>query len=477
MKKMKFYHSKSAIYSIAFLVFISLLSGCDVPPTTNTNVAANTNTSSAANNNAANAAPAIKKNVAGLPVTLPVLDAMFFDEGFKEELKAKLQLTDEQIEKLKTVSREAVGNLDETKNEDESGSTRAATKRAEEQIRGILGDEKTNQLFELARNRWSSGETEMTSAEKPNAIPTDTRIVVNAPAYRMDVFQEGKLVKTYKIGIGYPEFPLPTGMRKADTIIFNPTWTPPDEPWVKGNVKPGQKVEAGDKLNPLGPIKIPIGLPSLIHGGKNPARLGTFASHGCVGLTNDQVKDFSLVLSQVSGTELTPEEVKNYEKQKTETKNFKLKNPVQVELRYETIVVEDGKLKIFRDVYEHGTNTMENLRRVLDAYGVSFDSLNETDRKKITAALGDMNKNAQGNLIVENIENASNASASNTNTMNQNSNSANKNQNSNSQEKNSNSDDGKVTRNIKGKKEVVIELAQLKGKGYPAPVSSNSGGK
>jgi len=91
--------------------------------------------------------------------------------------------------------------------------------------------------------------------------------------------------------------------------------------------------------------------------------------------------------------------------------------------------------------------------------------------------LGDMNKNAQGNLIVENIENASNASASNTNTMNQNSNSANKNQNSNSQEKNSNSDDGKVTRNIKGKKEVVIELAQLKGKGYPAPVSSNSGGK
>ncbi len=72
---------------------------------------------------------------------------------------------------------------------------------------------------------------------------------------------------------------------------------------------------------------------------------------------------------------------------------------------------------------------MENLRRVLDAYGVSFDSLNETDRKKITAALGDMNKNAQGNLIVENIENASNASASNTNTMNKNSNSANKNHN------------------------------------------------
>ncbi len=477
MKNIKFYHAKFASYSAVFLAFVLLLSGCENPAVTNANVSPNTNASIMTNANVANTAPVNNKTTAALPVTLPVMDAMFFDESFKAELKTKLQLSDEQIEKLKTVSREAVGNLGETEDDNYAGSTRDATKRAEDQIRAILGDEKTNQLFELVRNRWSSGETEMTSAAKPNAIPTDTRIVVNAPAYRMDAFQDGKLVKTYKIGIGYPEFPLPSGMRKADTIIFNPTWTPPDEPWVKGNIKAGQKVEAGDKLNPLGPIKIPIGLPSLIHGGKNPARLGTFASHGCVGLTNAQVQDFSLVLSQISGTQLTPEEIKNYEKQKTETKNFKLNAPIQIELRYETIVVEDGKLKIFRDVYEKGTNTVENLRGVLDAYGVSFDSLTEPERQKITAALSDMNKDAQGNLIVENTGNSANSSAGNMNSMNQNSNSANKNQNSNSQAKNSNSGDGSVTRTIKGKKEVIIELAQLKGKGYPAAVALNSGGK
>ena len=474
---MKFYHVKSAIYSGAFLAFVFLLSGCENPAVTNANVSPNTNASIVTNTNVANTAPVNNKTAAALPVTLPVMDAMLFDESFTAELKTKLQLNDEQIEKLKTVSREAVRNLGETEDDNYAGSTRAATKRAEDQILAILGDDKTNQLFELVRNRWSSGETEMTSAAKPNAIPTDTRIVVNAPAYRMDAFQDGKLVKTYKIGIGYPEFPLPSGMRKADTIIFNPTWTPPDEPWVKGNIKAGQKVEAGDKLNPLGPIKIPIGLPSLIHGGKNPARLGTFASHGCVGLTNAQVQDFSLVLSQISGTQLTPEEIKNYEKQKTETKNFKLNAPIQIELRYETIVVEDGKLKIFRDVYEKGTNTVENLRGVLDAYGVSFDSLTEPERQKITAALSDMNKDAQGNLIVENIGNSANTSEGNMNSMNRNSNSANKNQNSNSQAKNSNSGDGSVTRTIKGKKEVIIELAQLKGKGYPAAVALNSGGK
>ena len=121
---------------------------------------------------------------------------------------------------------------------------------------------------------------------KVNEVPTDTRVIVNAPAYRMDVFDAGRLVKSYKIAIGYPEFPLPTGERKARTIIFNPTWTPPDEPWVAKmkNVTAGKTVEAGSRLNPLGPIKIPIGGPSLIHGGKPPAKLGKFGSHGCVGL-------------------------------------------------------------------------------------------------------------------------------------------------------------------------------------------------
>ena len=113
----------------------------------------------------------------------------------------------------------------------------------------------------------------------------------------MDVFNKGKLVQSYKIGIGYPEFPLPAGLRTARTIIFNPTWTPPDEAWVKGKVAPGKRIEAGDKLNPLGPIKIPIGSPSLIHGGKSPGRLGTFASHGCVGLTSPLVEDLALEIS------------------------------------------------------------------------------------------------------------------------------------------------------------------------------------
>ena len=108
----------------------------------------------------------------------------------------------------------------------------------------------------------------------------------------MDVFHDGTLMKSYKIGIGYQQFPLPTGFRKAEMIIFNPTWTQPDESWASN---PGEVVPAGAKGNPLGPIKIPIGGANLIHGGKELVKIGTFASHGCVGLTNDEVKDFAKV--------------------------------------------------------------------------------------------------------------------------------------------------------------------------------------
>ena len=211
----------------------------------------------------------------------------------------------------------------------------------------------------------------------------------------MDVFREGELVKSYKIGIGYPEFPLPTGLRKAQSIIFNPTWTPPDEPWVAKmkNVSAGEKVEAGSKLNPLGPIKIPIGLPSLIHGGKSPAKIGKFASHGCVGLTNAQIKDFAGQLAKASNTsEVSDSTIASYLKEPEKTKTVKLSQTVPVELRYETIVLEDGKLHIYKDVYAQDTNTEENLRAVLEANGIRFEDLPEQQRTELLNTLKDVKK-------------------------------------------------------------------------------------
>ena len=405
---------------------VCVLTSCTNAPISNSNTA-NVN---AGPSPAATASP-VQPSQSSAQITLPLLDALLTDEKFVGQLKTDLKLTEQQIASLKRVSSEEIARLRQSNAEELEDSSGDARKRASEQLNEILGQEKARELASRANEYWSKGDASDVSASAgpapemlkgPNAVPTDTRVVVNIPAFRMDLFQEGSLVKSYQVGIGYPEFPLPQGLRKAQTIIINPTWTPPDSPWVADmkDITPGETVEAGSKLNPLGPIKIPIGLPSLIHGGKSPAKIGKFASHGCVGLTNAQVKDFAMLLSKASNTNISEQTINSYLAEKDHTQTVKLEKSVPVELRYETIVLEDGKLHIYRDVYAQDTNTEENLRTVLDAHGVKFEALSEQQRAEALDAFKTVSTNAK-------------------------------------------------------KKEVVIDLTAVADKGYPAPVNLDNG--
>ncbi|HKP37745.1 MAG TPA: L,D-transpeptidase [Pyrinomonadaceae bacterium] len=393
----------------------------------------------------------LKTDSAGVkPITLPVLDAFFADNSFADKLKTRLNLSDDEITKLKELAHAETAKLDEAELEKLEGNSSRAHADAQEKIKSIIGDEKSQQLAALVNELWRGEDASADNgAQKINEVPKDSRIIVNAPAYRMDVFDDGRLVKSYKIAIGYPEFPLPTGLRKARTIIFNPTWTPPDEPWVakmKG-VSAGQKVEAGSRLNPLGPIKIPIGGPSLIHGGKPVAKLGKFGSHGCVGLTTPQIRDFSKQLAGLADSNLTDSEITNFARAKTETKELKLKEPIPVELRYETIVAEDGSLHIYRDVYHQNTTTEENLRAVLAANGIGMDALTADERTQVLEAIAKMSGNSTSSSTPSPSPSAT------------------------SEDRKARvAKPAKQTPKTQNQNEIVIPIAALKGKGYPAPV-------
>jgi lipoprotein-anchoring transpeptidase ErfK/SrfK len=445
------------------------------------------------------ATPLIK--IKELPITLPMIDALFFvDRQFADELKKGLQLTDEQVAQLRQAARDETAKLREPANAESATTTLAAGERAAERVGPIVGQAKAQQFADFALRRWQlvgSLDNDALVAEAPLpsasplatlplatpsplttptpggtpavtptpiaptpafAAPADTRILVNTPAHRLDVFQNGQLLKSYKISIGYPEFPLPTGLRKASSIIFNPTWTPPDEPWVESSktVKVGQTVAAGDKLNPLGPIKIPIGMPSLIHGGKSLAKIGTFGSHGCVGMTDRQVQDFAKLLGSLGGVELTDEQIAAHAKKRTETKSVKLKQAVPVELRYETITVENGKLHVYRDVYGLETNVPENLEAVLSTYGITLADLSETERAEADAALTALSRKA-----VKKTETPATATPLSAEQK--------------AEQRKQKLEREKLMRRFRGKKEAVIEIAALAGKGYPAPVELDTG--
>lgn len=479
--------SKLAI-TLAISCSVLADAGCVEPKSrvSNTNSTA-PNTNSAATN-ANTAAPAAGSEIARKPenawaVTLPVLDAFLADDAFGAELKSKLELTDQQVNRLRAISREATTKLRDAGRENKDDYARASELRekTERDIADAIGQDRVTRLLALVADRWNGNDVASggaaTAPGSPSpagtaalGVPSDTRIVVNSPAFRMDIFENGQLIKSYKIGIGYPEFPLPTGLRKADTIIFNPTWTPPDEPWVEApgsKVEVGKLVKAGDKLNPLGVLKIPIGLPSLIHGGKSPSKIGNFASHGCVGLTNLQAEGFAKLLARLGGAGLTDDQIAQYEAKKTETETVKLTKTVPVELRYQTITVEDGKLHIYRDVYDRDTNTEGNLRDVLQAYGVTLDQLSKKELALVMTGLEQMSRDASGrpsapDRAVDNSNSTPAGSPKNDSKM-----LSNKKPDTNS--------GGKVTRAIKGQKEVVIPIPALEGKGYPSPVDQDTG--
>jgi lipoprotein-anchoring transpeptidase ErfK/SrfK len=396
-------------------------------------------------------------------ITLPLLNAFFADSSFKTDIKREVGLNDDEVSKLQRMAREETAKVQDIDGDDYTRTTTAAQKLAEDRITAVIGNEKGAKLAKYMNRRWSGSMTDAATPSqsdsnapsgKANSVPTDTRVVVNAPAHRMDIFNNGQLVKSYTIAIGVPEFPLPVGMRKANEIIFNPAWTPPDESWVDSSKKfeVGKKVEAGSKLNPLGVAKIPIGLPSLIHGGKTSAQLGTFASHGCVGLTDALIKTFSQQLAALGSDSLDDKEIAAITKNKKETKSIKLANGILIELRYETMVVQDSGLYIYRDVYSRGTNTEENVKKVLDQYGVKFEQLSDSERTQISEAIRAMSGTSDPSSMSSTID-TTNKSTSKARAHARSAKSA------------------AAAKTALSKKMRIIKIAALAGKGYPSPIS------
>jgi lipoprotein-anchoring transpeptidase ErfK/SrfK len=211
----------------------------------------------------------------------------------------------------------------------------------------------------------------------------EIRITVNIPAFQLTLWQNGKEVKTYQIGIGRKEFPLPSGLRRSTQIVFNPDWVPPDSSWVEDHdVTPGERVEADDPRNPLGKIKIPLGNGILIHQASRPSELGHLVSHGCVRMLLADLFDLSEKIIAARSLKVSKQQI---EQAKTSKDRLvvKLDAPLLVDISYDTQVVEGGVLHLYPDVYNQKTNTLENVRSELQDVHVDATNLDDNLRQML----------------------------------------------------------------------------------------------
>lgn len=89
---------------------------------------------------------------------------------------------------------------------------------------------------------------------------------------------KAKVILTFKVAVGAPSFPTPSGKFTIVTMQKNPWWYPPASTWAKGSqpIPPGPSNPLGTRW--MGLDREDVGL----HGTPDSSSLGGYASHGCV---------------------------------------------------------------------------------------------------------------------------------------------------------------------------------------------------
>ncbi|HEX7316951.1 MAG TPA: L,D-transpeptidase [Pyrinomonadaceae bacterium] len=233
-----------------------------------------------------------------------------------------------------------------------------------------------------ARSDKVTGGRVVRAALRPNR--PDIRITVNVPAFLLTLWQDGREVATYHVGVGRKAFPIRVGAREATSIILNPAWIPPDSSWVRASdsVEPYERILADDPRNPLGKIKIPLGDAYLIHEAAKPSDIGSLVSHGCVRMLTDDLFDLTERIARARTLGVTKEEIEQARGDSVR-RVLRLEEPLPVDINYDTEVVEGGVLNVYPDVYDRKTNTVERLRADLSAAGVDVSKLDDETLKEM----------------------------------------------------------------------------------------------
>lgn len=113
------------------------------------------------------------------------------------------------------------------------------------------------------------------------------QVVVDLGDLHLYLYRGDKLYRSYRIAVGQPAYPTPTGSFVVVNKQVDPTWIPPDSDWARG----AEPIPPGPD-NPLGTRWIGLSYPGVgIHGTPDDASIGSYASHGCIRMHIPDVED------------------------------------------------------------------------------------------------------------------------------------------------------------------------------------------
>jgi lipoprotein-anchoring transpeptidase ErfK/SrfK len=108
----------------------------------------------------------------------------------------------------------------------------------------------------------------------------ERRIIVSIPDRQLAVIENGQTIRKFSIAVGSAKSPSPTGEFRVVSRLKDPTY-----------YHPGVVIPAGPN-NPIGPRWMGLNKTGYgIHGTNEPSSIGKAASHGCIRLSNKNVKE------------------------------------------------------------------------------------------------------------------------------------------------------------------------------------------
>jgi murein L,D-transpeptidase YcbB/YkuD len=200
------------------------------------------------------------------------------------------------------------------------------------------------------------------------------RIDLNIPALKLVVYEGDEVIRTYPVAVGMPGFDTPKGEYQITHAEWNPWWNPPTHrEWARNE----QRTPPGPN-NPMGKVKLFFMPLYFIHGTPDGQSIGTPASHGCVRMRNEDVIELARLLHARAGAPVSESELDRIIAGRT-TRRVDFRNPVDVVIRYDAVVVEGSEIFVYPDIYEYGAIHTESVYQALLAAGYDVSRVDHQD--------------------------------------------------------------------------------------------------
>lgn len=152
------------------------------------------------------------------------------------------------------------------------------------QIRAAIVSATAKRRFVAQTRKVQPKNTEASLAKKNPVV-----LIADRTTFKLRVYRNLKLEKTYGIAVGSEGHETPTGLYKIANKAINPAWTVPNSDWA-GDLA-GQVIPGGAPNNPLKSRWLGIYDGVGIHGTSDRGSIGSNASHGCLRMLVEDVED------------------------------------------------------------------------------------------------------------------------------------------------------------------------------------------